>query len=73
MFRNILQKLQMLDILVIFIKNFVLSNFVKLRHNRVLRNIFENILRCTVSTAGEVHETSLSIIGADLEPLHHVR
>ena len=63
----------MLDISVTFIKNFVLSNFVKLRHNRVLRNILENILRCTVSTAGEVHETSLSIIGANLEFLHRVR
>ena len=63
----------MLDISVIFIKNLVLSNFVKLRHNRVLRNIFENILRCTVSTAGEVHETSLSIIRADLEPRQRVR
>ena len=63
----------MLDISVTFIKNFVLSNFVKLRHNRVLRNILENILRCTVSTAGEVHETSLSIMGANLESLHRVR
>ena len=54
----------MLDILIIF---------VKLRHNRFLANIFESTLRCTVSTAGEVHEPILSITRADLEPLHLVR
>ena len=54
----------MLDILVIF---------VKLRHNRFLKNIFEISLRCTVSTVGEMHEPILSITRGDLEPMHLVR
>ena len=54
----------MLDILIIF---------VKLRHNRFLKNIFESTLRCPVSTAGEVHKPTLSITRADLELLHLVR
>ena len=53
----------MLDILVIF---------VKLRHNRFLKNIFEISLRCIVSTVGEMHEHILSITKADLEPMHLV-
>ena len=44
-------------------------NFVKLCHNRFLKNIFEATLRCTVSTVGETHETILLITGGDLEPL----
>ena len=54
----------MLDILIIF---------VKLRHNRFVKNIFESTLCCTVSTAGEVHETVLSITKTDLETLHLIR
>ena len=54
----------MLDILIVF---------VKLRQNRFLKNIFESILRCTVSTPGEAHEPILSINRAHLEPLHLVR
>ena len=54
----------MLDILIVF---------VKLRHNRFLKNIFEISLRCTVSTVGEMHEPILSITRADLESLHLVR
>ena len=42
----------MLDILVIFVKR---------RHNRFLKNIFEISLRCTVSTVGEMHEPILLI------------
>ena len=47
----------MLDILIIF---------VKLRHSRFLKNIFEISLSCTVSTVGEMHEPILSITRADL-------
>ena len=54
----------MLDILIIF---------VKLRHNWFLNIIFENTLRCTVSTSSEVHEPILSITTEDLEPLHLAR
>ena len=54
----------MLDILIIF---------VKLRHNRFLKDINEISLRCTVSTVSEVHEPILSIARADREPLHLVR
>ena len=57
----------MLDILIIFVRKL---NFVKLRRNGFLKNIFETTLRCTV---GETHETILSITGVDLEPLQHVR
>ena len=51
----------------------ILIFFVKLRHNRFLKNIFEISLRCTVSTVGEMHEPILSITGGDLEPMHLVR
>ena len=46
--------------------------FVKLFHNRFLKNIFEIYLHCTVSTVGEMHEPILSIARADLEPMHLV-
>ena len=48
----------MLDTSIIFARKL---NFVKLRHNQFLKNIFETTLRCTVSTVGEMHETILSI------------
>ena len=51
----------------------ILVIFVKLRHNRFLKNIFEMSLRCTVSTVGEMHEPILSITRADLEAMHLVR
>ena len=51
----------------------ILITFVKLRHNQFLKNIYENTLRCTVSTTGEVHELILSITRVDLEPLHLIR
>ena len=64
-------------ILIIFVRKL---NFVKLRHNRFLKSIFENTLRCTVSTVGdtvstvgETHEAILSIIGGDVQPLQDVR
>ena len=56
----------MLDTLITFVTKL---NFVKLRRNRILKNIFETTLRCTVRTVGEMHETILSITGGDLEPL----
>ena len=62
-FRNILQKLQMLDTLIIFARKL---NFVKLRHNWFLKNINQTTLRCTVSIVGEMYEAILSITGADL-------
>ena len=43
----------MLDTLIIFVRKL---NFVKLRRNWFLKNIFETTLRCTVSTVGEMHE-----------------
>ena len=69
-FRDILQKQKMLSALIIFVRKL---NFVKLCRNRLLKNIFETTLCCTVSTVGEMHETILSITGKDLEPLQHVR
>ena len=60
----------MLDILIIFIRKL---NFVKLRRNQLLKNIFETTLRCTVGTVCEARETILSITGGDLEPLPYVR
>ena len=60
----------MLDTLIIFARKL---NFVKLCHNRFLKNIFETTLRCTMSTVGEMHETILSTTGGDLEHLQHVR
>ena len=60
----------MLDTLIIVVRKL---NFVKLRHNRLFKNIFETTLRCTVSTVGEMHEIILSITREDLEPLQHVR
>ena len=60
----------MLDTLITFVRKL---NFVKLRRNRFLKNIFETTLGCTVSTVGEMHKTILSITGGDLEPVQHVR
>ena len=60
----------MLDILRIFVRKL---NFVKLRRNGFLKNIFETTLCCTVSTVDETHETIMLITGVDLEPLQHVR
>ena len=60
----------MLDILIVFVRKL---NFVKLRRNWFLKNIFEATLDCTVSTVGEMHETILLITRRDLEPLQHVR
>ena len=60
----------MLDTLITFVRKL---NFVKLRRNRFLKNIFETTLGSTVSTVGEMHETILSITGGDLEPVQHVR
>ena len=57
----------MLDIVITLLREL---NFVTLRHNRFLKTIFETILRCTLSTVGETHETIMSITGEDLEPLH---
>ena len=56
----------MLDTLIIFVRKL---NFVKLCHNRLLRNISETNLRCTVRTVGEMDQTIMSITGGDLEPL----
>ena len=56
--------------LIIFVRKL---NFVKLRHNRFLKSIFETTLRCTVSTVGETHETILSITEGDVQPLQDVR
>ena len=60
----------MLDTLIIFVRKL---NFVKLCHNRFLKNVFETTLRCTVSTVGEMHETILLITGGELEPLQYVK
>ena len=48
----------MLEALIIYVRNL---NFVKLRGNQFLKNIFETTLHCTVSTVGEMHETILSV------------
>ena len=62
---------QILDILIIFVRKLYFVNFVKpLKPHSVFKNIFESILRCTVSSEGESHETILSITGRDIEPLH---